>query len=129
LNKQKAFTLIELMVTVAIVGILASIAYPSYQDSVMKSRRVDAQGALLAYANTMERHFTVNNKYTDAPTSPGTAYYDITVSAEPAVTASTYTLNAAPKGVQVNDKCGTLTLKHTGVKGFTGTGGSTALCW
>ena len=129
LNKQKAFTLIELMVTVAIVGILASIAYPTYQDSVMKSRRADAQGALLGYANTMERHFTVNNTYINAPTNPGTAYYDITVSANPAVTASTYTLRAAPKGLQVNDKCGTLTLTHTGVKGFTGTGGSTALCW
>ncbi|MEY3289498.1 MAG: hypothetical protein RLZZ419_1740 [Pseudomonadota bacterium] len=117
------------MVTVAIVGILASIAYPSYQDSVMKSRRADAQGALLGYANTMERHFTVNNTYIGAPTNSGTAYYDITVSADPAVTASTYTLNAVPTGVQVNDKCGTLTITHTGVKGFTGTGGSVALCW
>ena len=129
MNKQKAFTLIELMVTVAIVGILASIAYPSYQDSVMKSRRADAQGALLGYANTMERHFTVNNTYIGAPTNPGTAYYDITVSTNPAVTASTYTLNAAPTGMQVNDKCGTLTLTHTGDKGVTGSGVTAADCW
>ena len=54
----KGFTLIELMIAVAIVGILAGIAYPSYQDSVRKSRRADAQGALLGFANAMERYFT-----------------------------------------------------------------------
>ncbi|MFI3186333.1 MAG: prepilin-type N-terminal cleavage/methylation domain-containing protein, partial [Methylococcaceae bacterium] len=57
-QSQAGFTLIELMVTVAIVGILAAIAYPSYQDSVRKSRRADASGALLGLANAMERHFT-----------------------------------------------------------------------
>ena len=51
MNNQKAFTLIELMVAVTIVGILAGIAYPTFQDSVMKYRRVDAQGALLVNAN------------------------------------------------------------------------------
>jgi len=56
MNKQTAFTLIELMVTVAIVGILASIAYPSYQDSVRKSRRADVKGVVLGLANAMERH-------------------------------------------------------------------------
>ena len=64
--KQKAFTLIELMIVVAIVGILAGIAYPSYQDSVRKSRRADAEGALLGFANAMERYFTENNNYCDA---------------------------------------------------------------
>jgi len=143
MNKQKAFTLIELMVTVAIVGILASIAYPNYQDSVRKSRRADAKGVLLGLANAMERYFTVNNKYTGAaaggadtgaptifsatsPVDGGTAYYNLTISA---ATASTYTLNAAPTGAQVNDKCGTLTLTHTGVKSFTGTGVTAADCW
>ncbi len=129
MNKQKAFTLIELMVTVAIVGILASIAIPSYQSSVMKSRRADAQGELLGFANTMERYFTEHSTYVGAPANAGTAYYDLTVSTNPAVTASTYTLNATPKGTQAGDKCGTLTLTHTGNKGFTGTGGSIAECW
>ncbi|MEY3761039.1 MAG: hypothetical protein RIR39_2530 [Pseudomonadota bacterium] len=111
MNKQKAFTLIELMITVAIVGILASIAIPSYQDSVMKSRRADAKGALLSLANTMERNFTTTNSYVGI-TPTNTDYYTITITA----TASSYTLSAAPAGTQANDSCGTLTLTQTGVK-------------
>ena len=67
----KGFTLVELMIAVAIVGILASIAYPSYQDSVRKSRRADAKGALLGFANAMERHFTENNSYLRRWTTDG----------------------------------------------------------
>jgi len=142
MTKQQAFTLIELMVTVAIVGILAGIAYPSYQDSVMKSRRADAKGALLGFANAMERHFTETNSYLGAgttngntgiptvfsatsPVDGGTAYYNLTINA---ATAVSYTLNAVPTGAQTNDKCGTLSLTQTGVRGI-----STALsvtdCW
>jgi type IV pilus assembly protein PilE len=127
------------------VGILASIAYPNYQDSVRKSRRADAKGALLGFANAMERYFTVNNTYlgaagTDAsPTNTGapriyrkispvngsTAYYNLTISA---ATASSYTLNAAPTGY---DKCGTLTLTHTGVKGISDAASGVVVtnCW
>ena len=57
------FTLIELMITVAVVGILAAIAYPSYQDSVRKARRADAKSALLDAAQRQERFFTENNQY------------------------------------------------------------------
>lgn len=140
--QQNGFTLIELMVTVAIVGILAGIAYPGYQDGVMKSRRADAKGALLGLANAMERHFTETNSYlgagttdsntgsptifsTTSPVDGGTAYYNLTINA---ATASSYTLNATPTGAQANDKCGTLSLTQTGARGI-----STALavtdCW
>ena len=142
MNKQQAFTLIELMVTVAIVGIIAGIAYPSYQDSVMKSRRADAKGALLGFANAMERHFTETNSYLGAgttdgntgiptifsATSPidgGTAYYNLRINA---ATASSYTLNAEPTGAQANDKCGTLSLTQTGARGIS-TALSVADCW
>ena len=108
---QNGFTLVELMITVAIVGILASIAIPSYQDSVMKSRRADAKAALLGLANTMERNFTTTNSYVGV-TPTNTDYYTITITAA----ASSYTLSAAPAGAQANDSCGTLTLTHTGVK-------------
>jgi len=69
--QQNGFTLIELMIALAIVGILAAIAYPSYQDSVMKSLRTDATGALLGLANAMERHFTETNSYLGAGTDAG----------------------------------------------------------
>jgi len=140
--QQNGFTLIELMVTVAIVGILAGIAYPSYQDSVMKSRRADAKGALLGLANAMERHFTARNTYLGAgtidgdtgsptifsatsPVDGGTPYYNLTINA---ATASTYTLHAAPTGAQANDKCGTLSLTQTGVRGIS-TALAVADCW
>jgi type IV pilus assembly protein PilE len=149
---QPGFTLIELMITVAIVGILASIAYPSYQDSVMKSRRADVKGVLLGLANAMERRFTETNSYCDAGGAgganscgagtndtgtpsiytipPETAkFYTVTIISP--TTASSYTLSAARTGAQANDKCGTLTLTHTGVKDVTNaaTGVSAAECW
>ena len=65
------FTLIELMITVAVVGILAAIAYPSYQDSIRKSRRADAKSALLDAAHRQERFFTENNQYTNVLVAPG----------------------------------------------------------
>jgi len=127
---KNGFTLIELMITVAIIGILASIAYPSYQESIYKSRRADAKGALLGFANAMERHFTETNAYTGAgvagiddgvpaiyaqqsPVDGGTAYYTLTINA---ATANAYTLRAAPTGAQSSDTCGNLEIKQTGAK-------------
>ncbi|MFK5950061.1 MAG: type IV pilin protein, partial [Methylococcales bacterium] len=138
LKSQKAFTLIELMVVVAIIGILAGIAYPAYQDSVRKSRRADAKGALLGFANAMERHFTETNSYcgagtttvgaclaaTGAPTiystkSPidgTTAYYNLTLTPSATttvttITQTTYNLRATPIGPQAGD--GILEINNT----------------
>lgn len=140
MKSSKAFTLIELMITVAVIGILAGIAYPSYQDSVMKSRRRDAQGALVGLANAMERHFTETNSYlgaadaddkptiyaTQSPVDGGTAYYNLFITA---ATATTFTLQATRTGAQSSDKCGELTLSNTGARGYTGTGVTTEDCW
>jgi len=149
---HQGFTLIELMITVAIIGILAGIALPSYQDSVRKSRRADVKTVLLGLANAMERLYTVSNSYCDAAAGgtliancgttiedtgtssiytipPETAsFYTVTISA---ATNNSYTLSAARTGAQSNDKCGTLTLTNTGVKGVTGadTGVTAADCW
>jgi type IV pilus assembly protein PilE len=127
MNKQKGFTLIELMVVIAIIGILAAIVYPSYQDSVQKSRRADAKGALGSFATAMERHFSETGKYTGvgedtgvptifstkSPVDGTETYYNLTVQA----TDNSFTLTATPTGAQANDKCGTLTLTNTGVRG------------
>jgi type IV pilus assembly protein PilE len=144
-QSPQGFTLIELMITVAIIGILAAIAYPSYQEYIKKSRRVDAEGVMLGLANAMERHFTETNSYAGAagtalvPADTGTpgiytipaktaTYYGVTISI---ATASSYTLSSAPTGAQSADKCGTLTLTHTGVKAVTSAnnGITAADCW
>ena len=154
---KNGFTLIELMIVVAIVGILAGIAYPSYQDSVRKSRRADAKGALMGFANAMERYYTENNTYlgaagttatpantgaprifaTKSPIDGGKTFYNLTINAPPpptptpAPTPTTYTLYAIPTGHQANDKCGTLTLTETGKKGILNqaTGVTVNDCW
>lgn len=126
----KGFTLIELMIAVAIVGILAGIAYPSYQESVRESRRADAKGVLLGFANAMERHYTENNTYlgaatgggdtgapaifsTTSPVGGGAAFYSLTISA---ATARAYTLLATPVNSQVGD--GFMVISETGARGW-----------
>ncbi len=122
--RHKGFTLIELMIVVALVAILASIAYPSFQEQVRKSKRSDASGALEGLANVMERQFTADGTYSDvigaglyASRSPvdtqTAAAYNLTV---PTVTATTYTLLATRTGSQATDRCGDLRLQHTGAK-------------
>ena len=133
--KKSGFTLIELMITVAVVGILAAIVYPSYQDSVKKSRRADAKSALLNATQSMEKFYTENSKYTGAtvgtvvPASSTDGYYTISFSVAPS--AAAYTLQAAPttKGNQDADKCGNFTLSSTGVKGVNSGTLGVADCW
>lgn len=125
----RGFTLIELMITVGIVAILVAIAYPSYADSVRKSRRGQAKADLVEASQIAERYRTINNTYvglsagtasTDeiSPDSPreGTARYRIALSG---VTDTTYTLTATPLAGndQANDACGTLSITQSGAKG------------
>lgn len=118
---SKGFTLIELLITVVIIGVLAAIAYPSYIDSVHKSRRSDAEGALLESANYMERKYTELNTYSGVslPAGSDTDYYTISIAAQ---SASSFTLQAVPTGAQSSDSCGTLTVTNTGLK-------QPANCW
>lgn len=125
--KKNGFTLIELMITVAIVAILAAIAYPSYQDSVRKARRANGQANLVELASYMERTFTETNSYagaTIAASGVTSDYYTFTTPI-PNLTATTYTLTIVPTGPQASDSCGTMTISQTGAKATTGTAG----CW
>lgn len=141
--KMQGFTLIEVMIVVAVIAILAAVAYPSYQQSIAKTRRAAAQGCLVEMAQFMERFYTTNMRYdqTAAATpvavalpSPAcradmTNFYTFSFpTGQP--TQSTYTLQAVPQGAQstVDAKCGTLTLTQAGTKGKTGTA-SVGECW
>lgn len=131
-HRTRGFTLVELMVVVAIVAILASIALPSYQDSIRKSRRGQAKADLVELAQGLERFHSVNGTYAAYPppfvVSPrtGTAHYNIAVAG---LTATAYTLTATAVGDQVKDTCGNLGLTQTGQKSFTGSSGTVAQCW
>ena len=127
------FTLIELMIVVAVIGVLAFIVLPSYQDSVRKARRTDARGALTTVAQLMERYYTQNNTYATATLGTGATdlykavsengYYTLTL----ARTASTFTITATATGTQaVDSACPSYTLDQAGVRGPIAT---QATCW
>ncbi len=138
-NKVDGFTLIELMIAVAIVGILASIALPSYSSYINQANRSDAKSALLENVQFLERNYTENNKYhlnsagvaitlpaTRSPKS-GTALYNIGVSN---FTATTYTLTATPVagGRMASDECGALSINQLGQKNVSGSMDADT-CW
>jgi type IV pilus assembly protein PilE len=136
-SSAKGFTLIEMMIVVAIVGILAAIAYPSYQQHLQDSRRGECTGAMMSLASAMERDFSRNNAYRDiintapilfpgnCPLDGGTATYNLAI----ANTATTFTITATPVagGPQASDPCGALTLNQQLIKGQAA--GSIDRCW
>lgn len=143
--EQTGFTLIELMVAIAIVGILAGIAYPSYTTYITRSHRVDAKIALTSAVQNLERFYTERNTFTGAsvgsngiyPATSPNNYYTITLVVDPVRTAilpvgTTYLLTATPQGTQSSDsQCGTYTVDETGFKTAAGTSDSATLsrCW
>lgn len=116
LSRLRGFTLVELMIVVAIIGILASIALPAYNEHIRKARRADAQTALMELAQHMERHYTINNSYNTASlpssvTARVSAHYTISFAL---LEAQRFTIQAVRVGSQTADSCGTMTVTHTG---------------
>ena len=151
----RGFTLIEVMITVAIVAILASVAYPSYREHIAKGRRAQATAELLGAHQWMERFYSENFRYntnsggtaTDGaaglfaqlfPQVPieGAATYTARLSA---VAAQSYTITATRTGSMATDRCGNFTINHLGVRSiaagtfdasaFADVNAAIAACW
>lgn len=144
LARARGFTLIELMVVVALIGVLLAFAIPAYRDSVRNSRRAVAQTCLTEGAQFMERFYTTNLQYHQtrptaavpvpvAVAAPGactqdiSAFYTVGFDEDNPPTATTYNLVAIPQDDQAEDACGTLTLDNTGARGQSS--GTLADCW
>ncbi|HID81771.1 MAG TPA: type IV pilin protein [Chromatiales bacterium] len=140
---NKGFSLIELMIVVAIVGILAAIAYPSYQQNMIDSRRAKAAGCLMELQQFMEKFYSTNFRYDQdaggaAVVLPApqcvtdlAGFYGFENGGAPAaVGQQTFMLTATAAGPQLNDSrgCGNLTINQAGTKGISG-GGTVAGCW
>lgn len=151
---QSGFTLIELMIAVAVIGILTSLAYPAYTEYVARGRRAEAKSAVMQGAQWMERFYSENYRYdkntagtatTDSTLFPasfsqvpatGTAAYTLAVSFPTDSDGSTFTLTATRTGVAANDKCGDFVINQTGSRSvsnyassFADAEAAAATCW
>ena len=136
-HSNRGFTLIELMIVVAIIGILAAIAYPSYDEYVKRGNRTEGQAFLSDVAARQERYFSQNNKYITANTAAARKSLGLSSANSP---TSKYTLAIATvandggytltANQQFGDtKCGNLSLNALGVKNRSGSGKSVNDCW
>jgi type IV pilus assembly protein PilE len=147
MKKNRGFSLIEVMIVVLIIGVISAIAYPVYQQYVLRSYRAEAKRSLQEAAQWMERNYSLTQTYllqangttldaaaltaqpfakVPAGATGGALRYNISFSAGPA--ANTFTLQAVPANNQAVDKCGTFSLTSTQQRNATGPEG-TVSCW
>lgn len=122
MKMQKGFTLIELMIVVAVIGILASIAIPSYSDYVTRGRLVEGTSALADGRIRMEQFFQDNRTYTGGPCPAATANFTYACN----LTATTYTITAT--GID-NLAAFSYTINQANTKGSNTPWGNSTTCW
>jgi type IV pilus assembly protein PilE len=122
-GKHRGFTLVEILIVIAILGILYSVALPVYTEQMQRSRRADIQQELLQYSASLERIYSRNGGYPNAFTAQNTDFYTFTYTPTDKVAGAIsdfknrgYSLKASPKSgsAQASDRCGDLTVKHDG---------------
>jgi type IV pilus assembly protein PilE len=147
---QRGMTLIELMIVVAVIGIIVAVAYPSYQEHMRKARRAEAKSALLRALQLQERSYTAQQTYTidmlplfgmtgppiRSGEDPNTGNYDLTAEVDPDAGSDlkmSVLLKATPRTTSVDPDCGTLTITSTGIRTANGTKGTLSstpgFCW
>lgn len=132
IRAERGFTLVEILIAVAIVSILVTISVPVYKDYMLKVRRSDGRAALVLFAMAMERQYVRFGHYNETATvadiyqdSSDRGYYTLDI---PTLAAASFVLSATPTGQQADDTyCGTLKLDYLGNKTATGSGGDD--CW
>lgn len=135
----RGFSLIELLTVLLIIGLLASLGWPSYRAYLQRSHRTQAAVALLQAQQFMERHYSVQGSYLGAAGQPpslpaglqsvlvdGQTLYLLLIEKADAVS---YQLRAEPQGAMLRDPCAALTLSHTGLKGRSGSTPTAQECW
>ncbi len=133
-KKQTGFTLIEVMIAVAVIAILTSIALPAYQSQVQTGKRTEAQNLMLELASKEQRYHSDNMRYINNlvtlgypnPLSTDSGGYGVTITTFGG--GASFTITADADANQENDDCGDLTLTNTGVKGKAGSK-SLSDCW
>lgn len=122
-SKASGFTLVELIVVMAVVAILAAIAIPSYSQYVLRNNRAQAQVVMSQVASLQQQYLLNRRQYGSLADLGATvpadvaAHYNVTVATDlPAVGSPTFTLTATPIGGQASDRCGTMTLDQAGAK-------------
>jgi type IV pilus assembly protein PilE len=137
----QGFSIIEILIVVSIVAILATIALPSYNDAMTKSRRTDGKVALMDLATRMERYYSEHHSYSDASIAPDGSsstqvlnsnlspegWYQLQISAQ---SDSSYTISAVPQNAQASSDltCATFSYDNLGQEGISGSG-SVSDCW
>ncbi len=131
---QRGFTLVELMIAVAVVALLGALAYPSYAAQIGKGRRADGKQALIELAQRLERFYTERGTYAGAtlgssgiyPDQSTAGYYTLSITSQ---TADGFTISAAPRGRQAGDACGSYRYNQLGEQTVAGTALTASSCW